>query len=243
MVEARGPRGQGFYAPQTFSDLPAADGRRIQIGWFQTPTPGMPFNQSMTIPLELKLTATTDGPRVTWAPVRELNVLRSRSHTVPPMMLEPDSANPLASVRAELIELRTEFEPAPESTVTFSVRGATIAYDAKAQEITVNGHRAGAASRRETAADDLLRPDRPGSLRERRLDVCAHAVRARGRQSIGGCACTTGGRKHHSVSGARASPGMAYKMIGPSDQVPLLLRASFCDAAFLTSRRPVSLSR
>ena len=230
-----GQRGQGFYAPQTFSDLPAADGRRIQIGWFQTPTPGMPFNQSMTIPLELKLTATTDGPRVTWAPVRELNVLRSRSHTVPPMMLEPDSANPLAAVRAELIELRTEFEPAPESTVTFSVRGATIAYDAKAQEITVNGHRAaGAAPRRETAADDLLRPDRPGSLRERRLDVCAHAVRARGRQSIGRCACTTGGRKHHGVSGARASPGMAYKMIGPSDQVPLLLRASFCDAATLS---------
>jgi len=35
-----GHRGQGFYAAQTFSDIPASDGRRIQIGWFQTETKG-----------------------------------------------------------------------------------------------------------------------------------------------------------------------------------------------------------
>jgi sucrose-6-phosphate hydrolase SacC (GH32 family) len=137
-----GQRGKGFYAPQTFADIPAADGRRIQIGWFQTPTPGMPFNQSMSIPLELRLTATADGPRLTWTPVRELEALRTRSHRIGPLTLKPDVPNPLAGIEVELIELRAEFEPAAVGEVAFSVRGATIAYDAKRREIVVNGHRA-----------------------------------------------------------------------------------------------------
>ena len=57
-----GQQGKGFYAPQTFSDIPGAEGRRIQMGWFQTATKGMTFNQSMTVPLELRLLTTTDGP-------------------------------------------------------------------------------------------------------------------------------------------------------------------------------------
>lgn len=139
-----GVRGKGFYAAQTFSDIPAADGRRLQMGWFQTPTPGMPFNQSMTVPLELKLTATAAGPRLTWTPVKELETLRNRSHTIEPMTLSPGSPNPLAEIKTELIELHAEWEPASASEVRFSVRGATIAYDAKRQEIVVNGQRASA---------------------------------------------------------------------------------------------------
>ena len=126
-----GHRGRGFYAAQTFSDIPAKDGRRIQIGWFQTETPGMPFNQSMTIPLELKLTATAEGPRLTWTPVKELASLRAKSHRFDPATLQPGSANPLAGVKAELVELRAEFEPGEAGEVAFTVRGATIVYDAK----------------------------------------------------------------------------------------------------------------
>ncbi|TWW08214.1 hypothetical protein E3A20_26550 [Planctomyces bekefii] len=48
-----GQRGRGFYAAQSFSDVP--DGRRILIGWWQTETRGMPFNQSMTIPADVEL--------------------------------------------------------------------------------------------------------------------------------------------------------------------------------------------
>lgn len=137
-----GHRGRGFYAAQTFSDLP--DGRRIQIGWFQTETRGMPFNQSMTIPLELKLVSTPAGPRLTRTPVKELEALRAKTHNFLPMTLHPDSVNPLSEVKAELVELRTEFEPGDAKEVILTVRSATIVYDAEKQELQVNGQRADA---------------------------------------------------------------------------------------------------
>lgn len=146
-----GHRGWGgadaFYAAQTFSDLPASDGRRVQIGWLRTETKGMPFNQSMSIPLELKLKSTPDGPRLTWTPVKELASLRVKSHDLGATTLKPDSANPLAGVKSELVELRAEFEPGAASEVSFTVRGATITYDAKTQELIVNNHRAPAPLR------------------------------------------------------------------------------------------------
>lgn len=146
-VNLPGHRGQGFYAPQTFSDIPAKDGRRIQMGWFQTETRGMPFNQSMTIPLELKLVSTSDGPRLTYTPVKELAVLRSKSHRIAPLSVKPGDANPLSGVKSELLELRTEFEPGDAQEVVFNVRGATIIWDARKQELVVNGHRAPAPFR------------------------------------------------------------------------------------------------
>jgi fructan beta-fructosidase len=147
-----GHRGRGFYAAQSFSDIPRDDGRRILIGWFQTETKGMPFNQSMTIPLELKLTSTPEGPRLTFTPVRELETLRARTHRVPSMRLTPDAPNPLAGVHAELLEIRAELDPGDAAEVIFTVRGATVVYDARQQELAVNGHRAPAPLR-----DGLLR--------------------------------------------------------------------------------------
>jgi len=142
-----GHRGRGFYAAQTFSDIPAADGRRIQIGWFQTPTPGMPFNQSMTIPLELRLLGTPEGPRLTWTPVKELESLRARTRNFEGITLEPGGSDPLAGVEAELAEVRAEFEPEANAVVVFTVRGATIRYNARKQELAVNDQRAPAPLR------------------------------------------------------------------------------------------------
>jgi len=142
-----GHRGRGFYAAQTFSDLPADDGRRIQIGWFQAETKGMPFNQSMTVPFELKLTATPEGPRLTFTPVRELEALRARSHRFEAMTLSAGDPNPLANVKAELVEVRAEFEPGDAREVVFSVRGATITFEVAKQELAVNQHRAPAPLR------------------------------------------------------------------------------------------------
>jgi sucrose-6-phosphate hydrolase SacC (GH32 family) len=141
-----GHRGRGFYAAQTFNGIPAHDGRRIQLGWLQTETPGMSFNQALSLPLELNLIRTPDGPRLTWTPAKELASLRGFSHMFGPLTLEPGAANPLEGLRATLVELRAEFEPVTAETI-FTVRGARIAYDASKQELVVNGHRAPAPLR------------------------------------------------------------------------------------------------
>lgn len=133
-----GQRGRTFYAAQTFSDEP--QGRRIQIGWLRADSPGMPFNQCMSLPRELRLISTPDGPRLTSTPVKELESLRAKSHRLGSIKLQPNSANPLSQVKTELVELRAEFEPGA-AEIIFTIRGATIAYDAQKQELDVNGVR------------------------------------------------------------------------------------------------------
>jgi fructan beta-fructosidase len=134
-----GHRGQGFYAAQTYSDM--ADGRRIQIGWLQAPSPGMPFNQCMTLPLELSLKNTSEGPRLAWQPVKELRKLRAKNWRFGALTLQPGAPNPAAKAKAELMELRAEFQPGESCVVSFGVRGATIEYDGAKRELSVNGHR------------------------------------------------------------------------------------------------------
>ena len=137
----RGNFGRGYYAAQTYSDIPAGDGRRIRIGWFQAPAPGMPFNQGMTVPSELKLTTTPDGPRLAWLPVKELKSLRAKSFTFSPMSLRPGADNPLAKLNMDLIEFQAEFEPG-EGQMVLSIHGAQIVYDGRKQEVVVNGTKA-----------------------------------------------------------------------------------------------------
>lgn len=135
-----GHRGKDYYAAQTFSDAP--QGRRVQIGWFRTETPGMPFNQSMSLPCELSLKSTPVGPRLRWTPVRELESLRSEIHSLGTLSLAEGSANPLAALRGELLEIRAEFEPGTANEVAFNVRGIPVVYDATRSEIVVAGTRA-----------------------------------------------------------------------------------------------------
>ena len=134
-----GHRGQGFYAAQTFSDEPR--GRIVQIGWLQTTTPGMPFNQGMSLPMALSLRNTAEGPRLAWQPVEELKALRSREILKSSGWIAPGD-EPMRADGGELIELRAEYEPDPASVVTFKVRGVDIVLDAARREIRAGGRMA-----------------------------------------------------------------------------------------------------
>lgn len=64
------------YAAQTYSNIPASDGRRIQIGWSRISRSGMPFNGMMLLPVELTLKNTREGVRLFSNPVWELESLK-----------------------------------------------------------------------------------------------------------------------------------------------------------------------
>lgn len=123
-----GHRGRGFYAAQSFSDIPAEDGRRILIGWLQTETKDMPFNQSMSLPLELGLTQTADGPRMTFQPVAELKNLRKATHGFNSSTQSPRSPNPLSDLKGEHVEILFNAIPSSDAIMEWDLRGEKIRY-------------------------------------------------------------------------------------------------------------------
>jgi sucrose-6-phosphate hydrolase SacC (GH32 family) len=107
----------------------------------------MPFNQSMSLPLELGLIQTDDGPRMTYAPIKELEKLRVRKHTLGELSLKQGDSNPLESIRSELLEIRTEIEPGDAKQIVMNLRDVMIEYDPIEQELSVAGQRASAPLR------------------------------------------------------------------------------------------------
>jgi sucrose-6-phosphate hydrolase SacC (GH32 family) len=83
-----------IYAAQTFNNIPAADGRRIQIGWDRVEQPGMPFKGQMSIPTELTLRTTKNGVRLFANPIKELDLLQ-KEKVVSAQNLSPEKANEL----------------------------------------------------------------------------------------------------------------------------------------------------
>jgi fructan beta-fructosidase len=127
-----------FYAAQTFSNAP--DGRRIQIGWGQGISfPEMPFNQQMTVPVELALREHLDGPRLHATPVKELAILRGKKHAWSELPIAPRGENPLNNLRGELLEVLADILPGDARTITLRVRGIDVAWDASRGQLACQG--------------------------------------------------------------------------------------------------------
>jgi sucrose-6-phosphate hydrolase SacC (GH32 family) len=72
--------GKDFYALQSFSDIPAEDGRRIWLAWlnswnYASKIPTSPWKGMMSIPREVKLETHNGQRKLVQKPVKELNIL------------------------------------------------------------------------------------------------------------------------------------------------------------------------
>ena len=97
--------GWDFYAAQSFSNVPADDGRRIIIAWmnnwrYALNIPAMPWQGTMTFPRQLSLLRDGDaGYRLLQAPVDELATLRrgvaiDMTDVIVPQLAGQDPADP-----------------------------------------------------------------------------------------------------------------------------------------------------
>ncbi|MGL6348306.1 MAG: glycoside hydrolase family 32 protein, partial [Aeromonas sp.] len=133
--------GRDHYAAQTVMGDPL--GRVVQIGWLRYQTQKKAsFNQCMSLPTELKLVSTAEGPRLTYTPVREMEKLRGVVKQKGPQTLRPGAANPLADVQDELLEIRTRFHlKAATDQLTLTVRGVPLVFSG-AGMVSIAGHSA-----------------------------------------------------------------------------------------------------
>jgi sucrose-6-phosphate hydrolase SacC (GH32 family) len=134
--------GSNSYAAQTYSDIPKADGRRIQIAWMRGGQyPGMPFNQQMSFPCELTLRKFSEGIRLCRNPVGEIEKIRAKEHIWRDLMLRPGE-NPLRDTAGDLLDIRMAIEPSAAALVELKLRGETILYDAEKKELRYRGKKA-----------------------------------------------------------------------------------------------------
>jgi len=122
-----------YYAGQSYFGAP--NGRRVQIGWSRgVMFPGMPFNQQMTVPVELTLRTTASGIRLFAEPVDEIHILYDGTWTRSDVKLgsEPHTFD----VPGELLDIAATLALSSSSKIGLRVRGVEIVYDAAKKSIT-----------------------------------------------------------------------------------------------------------
>jgi len=147
--------GNCFYASQTYNNIPAKDGRRIQIAWGRVNMPQMPFNQMMLFPVELTLRTTDDGVRMFAEPVREIERLHEKRHSLKDVTLRPGE-NPLANVEGELFHIRTDLRPAGAKRMGLTIRGIPVTWNAEASQLACGDKTVPLAARDGTVRLEIL---------------------------------------------------------------------------------------
>jgi len=127
--------GNCFYASQTFNNIPASDGRRIQMGWGKIAMPDMPFNQMILFPVVLSLHTTADGIRMFANPVEEIETLHQQHWSWSNEAVSPGE-NPLAAITGELFHIKADLRPQGAQFCRFVIRNVPVSYDVSSQQLT-----------------------------------------------------------------------------------------------------------
>ena len=142
--------GRDFYAPVSWSNIPASDGRRLWIGWMNNwetaLNPTSPWRSAMSIPRELTLRRINGQLRLCQRPVRELQTLRTDSTQLMNVDLKNESRK--INLPGQQLEIIATFAPGDASEFGFRVLKGTdqetvVGYDVKLQGMFVDRTRSG----------------------------------------------------------------------------------------------------
>jgi len=120
-----------YYASQCFSNTP--DGRVIQVGWARIAMPGMPFNQTFTLPTNLTLHNTPDGVRMFAYPVKEIETLRKPN---PVTVKDKDLEGAISfDAKGDLYDIVVTVKNKDAKKVVLKAGGKQVAYDFGASKL------------------------------------------------------------------------------------------------------------
>ena len=119
--------GRDFYAAQSYSDVPAEDGRRIVIGWisnwmYARQKPTSPWRGAQSVPRALQLRRFAEGLRLVQQPVREIESLRGESLQLGDLSVEEANRRiASAGFAGDTLEIHAEIEVGTAPDVGFRV--------------------------------------------------------------------------------------------------------------------------
>ncbi|HRP57233.1 glycoside hydrolase family 32 protein [Agriterribacter sp.] len=122
-------RGGAFYASQLYENIPAKDGRQIQVAWARVSAPGMPFNQCMAFPVALKLKKKYNTYLLCPSPVEEIKTLHKNSHVYKDIVLDQNNSAFVAAEKGEVLNIVAVFERGDSRQFGLSINGYEITYD------------------------------------------------------------------------------------------------------------------
>jgi sucrose-6-phosphate hydrolase SacC (GH32 family) len=120
-------QGRNSYAAQTWSNAP--DGRRIQISWMAGGLyPEMPFNQQLSIPVELSLVGSGEDVSISRWPVKELDMLRKRTINIKRQTVSKGSAL-VTAIDAKLFDVSFTVRKQEAKSLYVLIRGHAALFD------------------------------------------------------------------------------------------------------------------
>jgi fructan beta-fructosidase len=145
--------GSDFYAAQTWSNIPASDGRRIAVAWmdnwkYADKLPTSPWRGQLTYPRTLGLLQTKQGIRLTQVPSKEMEVLRDE-HVQLRNATWADAESVLSRREwPEALEIDAELQLQGSQDFGFVVRkgdsyGTRVGYDATWSDVYVDRSHSG----------------------------------------------------------------------------------------------------